>query len=55
MSGGLATERIETGYGEADGVARMLELLGEGDLGVVLADDVRGVLALIQAHAPAAI
>jgi cyanophycin synthetase len=55
VEGGLSRDRIETGFGESDGVARLLELLEDGDLGVVLADHVRGVLGLVQAHAPATI
>jgi cyanophycin synthetase len=46
--GGLAEDRIETIATEAEAVECLLRNLGEGDLGVVLADDVPAVLAQIQ-------
>ncbi|HEX2187870.1 MAG TPA: Mur ligase family protein, partial [Longimicrobiaceae bacterium] len=49
--GGMADDRIETFRTEAEAVDRMLADLEDGDLAVVLADDVRGVLARIHPHA----
>ncbi|HEV2150112.1 MAG TPA: cyanophycin synthetase [Longimicrobiaceae bacterium] len=49
--GGMAEDRIETFRSEAEAVDRMLAGLQEGDLAVVLADDVRGVLARIHPDA----
>jgi cyanophycin synthetase len=53
--GGLDESRIETGFSETSGVQRLLEVLGDGDLGVVLADDVRAVLDAIQPRTMAAL
>jgi cyanophycin synthetase len=53
--GGLDASRIETGFSEAAGVQRLLEVLGDGDLGVVLVDDVRAVLDAIQPRTMAAL
>ncbi|MDB4950744.1 MAG: cyanophycin synthetase [Gemmatimonadetes bacterium] len=49
-AGGMDEDRIETTDGEPAAVERLLALLGEGDLGVVLADKVPAVLAQIQPH-----
>jgi cyanophycin synthetase len=49
--GGMTEDRIESFRTEAEAVERMLAGLEDGDLAVVLADDVRGVLARIQPHA----
>jgi cyanophycin synthetase len=52
--GGLDESAIETGFSETAGVLRLLESLGDGDLGVVLVDDVRAVLEAIRPRAMAA-
>ena len=52
---GLDASRIETGFTEAGGVQRLLEVLEEGDLGVVLVDDVSGVLDLVHSRTMAAL
>jgi cyanophycin synthetase len=46
--GGLARDRAEVVHAEDAAVARLLDLLGDGDLGVVLAEDVRGVLDIVR-------
>jgi cyanophycin synthetase len=48
---GLHVDQIEQQPGEAAAVARALEVLGEGDVAVVLADDVPGVLAQLRPRA----
>jgi cyanophycin synthetase len=45
---GVREDAIEAVPTEREAVDRLLELLGEGELGVVLADDVPSVLALIR-------
>ncbi len=52
--GGMREERIEVLRSEARAVERMIAGLEEGDLAVVLAEDVRGVLAQIHPHATGA-
>jgi cyanophycin synthetase len=42
--GGMPRDRVEIVHAEHAAVARLVSLLDEGDLGVVLADDVRAVL-----------
>ena len=49
--GGLAPERIETVFAEQDAVARALGEMRDGDLLVVLVDDVSGVLAAVRRRA----
>jgi cyanophycin synthetase len=49
--GGLDPSRIETGFDEPRGVARVLELLEDNDLGVILVEDVGGVLELVRRRA----
>jgi cyanophycin synthetase len=48
---GMDPERVEVVPPEEEAVDRVLAELGPGDLAVILADDVRGVLAHIQPHA----
>ncbi len=48
---GLHVDQIEQAPGETAAVARALEVLGEGDVAVVLADDVPGVLAQLRPRA----
>jgi cyanophycin synthetase len=48
--GGMHGDQFEVVPAEPDAVARMLAQLGEGDLGVVLADDVPSVLAQLRPH-----
>jgi len=48
---GLRGDQIEQVATESDAVSRALSLLGEGELAVVLADDVGGVLAQIRPRA----
>jgi cyanophycin synthetase len=48
---GLRGEQIEQVGTEKEAVARVLAMLGEGELAVVLADDVAGVLAQIRPRA----
>jgi cyanophycin synthetase len=48
--GGMDAGRIELLRTEKQAVERLLDVLGEGELGIVLADDVRYVLAQIQPH-----
>jgi cyanophycin synthetase len=50
-SAGLTDEQIEVVPSERDAVSRLLAELGDGDLGVVLADKVPAVLAQIQPFA----
>jgi cyanophycin synthetase len=55
-SGGLAPDAIEVLADEMQAVDRAVELLDERDIGVVLADDVPGVLEHLRGRAqPAAI
>ena len=42
--GGLASDEIEVVYDEMEAVDHVVGLLGEGDLALVTANDVRGVL-----------
>ena len=50
LEGGLAPDRIEEVLDEYDAVRRALVLLEDGDLALVLANDVRGVLDLLGAQ-----
>jgi cyanophycin synthetase len=52
-SAGLHGDQIEVVADERTAVARSLEVIGDGDLLVVLADDVGSVLAQIRPHAAA--
>jgi cyanophycin synthetase len=52
--GGLARDRIEVVPEEHAAVERMLALLEDGDLGVVLVEDVRGVLDRLRRVVPGA-
>ncbi|MFN2399175.1 MAG: cyanophycin synthetase [Gemmatimonadaceae bacterium] len=47
IEGGMADDHIETVLKEMDAVKHVLEILRDGDLAIVLADDVAGVLALL--------
>ncbi len=47
-AGGLAPERREVVMREPDAVARALELMEEGDVVLVLADDAAAVLAQLE-------
>ena len=47
IEGGMSDDHIEIVLKEMDAVNRVLEILQEGDLAIVLADDVAGVLALL--------
>ena len=51
-AGGFDTGKATAEPDERDAVARALEALEDGDLLVVLADDVPGVLEVIQSHTP---
>jgi cyanophycin synthetase len=53
VEGGLAPDRIEEVLDEYDAVRRALALLEDGDLALVLANDVRGVLDLLGAEGAA--
>jgi cyanophycin synthetase len=48
---GVPDTRIEVIPSEHDAVTRLIDVLGSGEIGVVLADDVPGVLAQVQARA----
>jgi cyanophycin synthetase len=48
LAAGFPSERIEAVHTESEAVAHALSLVGEGDLLVVLADDVAGVLAQLR-------
>jgi cyanophycin synthetase len=50
IAGGMREDRIETIASEREAVECLLRNLGDGDLGVVLADKVPAVLAQIQPH-----
>ncbi|HEX8432002.1 MAG TPA: cyanophycin synthetase, partial [Longimicrobium sp.] len=50
VEGGMKPESIERVRNEHEALAHGLSMLGEGDLMVVLADDVPGVLARVQAQ-----
>jgi cyanophycin synthetase len=52
--GGLHGDQLETVANEAEAVARGMEILGEGELMVVLADSVPAVLSLVRPHASGA-
>ncbi|HEU4525441.1 MAG TPA: cyanophycin synthetase, partial [Gemmatimonadales bacterium] len=49
--GGIAPEKMETVFAEQDAVARALGALKDGDLLVVLAEDVGGVLSAVRPRA----
>ncbi|HYJ81139.1 MAG TPA: cyanophycin synthetase, partial [Longimicrobiaceae bacterium] len=49
--GGMDPERVEFAPSELAAVARGLEMLVEGDLLVVLADEINAVLGLVRPHA----
>ncbi len=53
-AGGMRDEQWETAPSEEEAVNQVLSDMGDGDLVVILADDVPGVLAQVQAQAPAA-
>ena len=48
--GGLPPERWETVLSEPDAVARALEMMADGDLVLIVADDTAAVLAQLQPH-----
>lgn len=50
QEGGLGADAIEEVLEESDAVRRSLEVLDDGDLALVLANDVRGVLDLLAAN-----
>ncbi|HVG44652.1 MAG TPA: hypothetical protein VM890_07975, partial [Longimicrobium sp.] len=52
-SAGLRGDQIEVQPTEAAAVARSLEVIGDGDLLVILADEVSAVLAQLRPHASA--
>jgi cyanophycin synthetase len=49
--GGLGPDRIETMFAEPDAIARALGTMQDGDLVVVLAEDVHGVLRAVRPRA----
>jgi cyanophycin synthetase len=49
-SAGQAPDRIEVILSEPDAVERILHLLGDGELALILADDVPGVLEQVREH-----
>ena len=51
VEGGLDPSRIEVLYEEGEAVNRGLDLLGEDDLLVILADKVPGMLAIVRERA----
>jgi cyanophycin synthetase len=51
VAGGLSPDAIEVVADELEAVDRAVSLLGDHDIGVVLADDVRGVLSHLQRRA----
>jgi cyanophycin synthetase len=53
VEGGLPRERIETVFAEQEAVVRALGAMQDGDLIVVLAEDVSGVLAAVRRRVPA--
>lgn len=53
-AGGMSEHQWETAPSEEEAVNRVLGDLGDGDLVVILVDDVPGVLAQVQAQAPSA-
>ena len=53
--GGVSDEQIEIVPEESKAVARAMEIMAEGDIVVVLADDVRGVLSHVRELAPGAV
>ncbi len=53
-AGGMSEHQWETAPSEKEAVNRVLAELGDGDLVVILVDDVPGVLAQVQAQAPGA-
>jgi cyanophycin synthetase len=52
---GLHGEQIEVLPTEAAAVERSLQVIGDGDLLVILADDVTAVLAQLRPHASTAV
>jgi cyanophycin synthetase len=50
--GGLARERVEVALSEGAAMERLFAELREGDLAVILAEDVRSVLERVQREAP---
>ncbi|MEJ7811693.1 MAG: cyanophycin synthetase [Gemmatimonadaceae bacterium] len=50
VDGGLARDRIEIILPEMEAVDRVLDLLGDGDLGIILADAVQEVLEHVRAR-----
>jgi cyanophycin synthetase len=50
-AGGLGADRIETVFAEPDAIARALGAMQDGDLLVVLAEDVQGVLTAVRPRA----
>ncbi|HEU4564040.1 MAG TPA: cyanophycin synthetase, partial [Gemmatimonadaceae bacterium] len=50
LAGGHPEERIEVIFREMEAVERVLDLLGDGDLAFILADDVRGLLDHVRAR-----
>ncbi len=54
-AGGVADDRIEVIHEESRAVDRALERMGEGDVVVILAEDVRTTLSHIRRHAPASV
>jgi hypothetical protein len=48
---GLSPDRIETVFAEPDAMARALGVMQDGDLLVVLAEDVSGVLTAVRPRA----
>jgi cyanophycin synthetase len=55
VAGGLAESEIEVVAEEMDAVDRAISLLDDHDVGVILADDVRGVLEQVRARARPAV
>jgi len=55
VDGGHARERVEVIHDEDAAVTRLVSLVEEGDLGLVLAEDVRGVLEQIRRVAPGSV
>jgi hypothetical protein len=48
----MARERVDVVLSESAAVQHVVAMLGEGDLAVILAEDVRRVLTQLQHHAP---
>jgi cyanophycin synthetase len=51
IAGGMSADEIEVILDELDAVDRVISLLGDGDIGVVLADGVPGMLAHLRGRA----